>query len=179
MIFKEFAGVDAFPIALNTKDAGEIVRTVCNLAPAFGGINLEDISAPRCFEVEAGLRKALDIPVIHDDQHGTAVVVLAALINVGRLLKKDIRKLKVVIAGAGAAGFTAVGAPVVRQLPGDAVSAVLLLADCHMSAHTFPAQQLLLLDILTTSAHDSQKALDVFTRRLSAREVRCERRSRG
>lgn len=83
------------------------------------------------------------------------------------------------IAGAGAAGFTAVGAPVVRQLPGDAVSAVLLLADCHMSAHTFPAQQLLLLDILTTSAHDSQKALDVFTRRLSAREVRCEKRSRG
>ena len=83
------------------------------------------------------------------------------------------------IAGAGAAGFTAVGAPVVRQLPGDAVSAVLLLADCHMSAHTFPAQQLLLLDILTTSAHDSQKALDVFTRRLTAREVRCEKRSRG
>ena len=83
------------------------------------------------------------------------------------------------IAGAGAAGFTAVGAPVVRKLAGDAVSAVLLLADCHMSAHTFPSQQLLLLDILTTSAHDSQKALDVFTRRLTAREVRCEKRSRG
>jgi S-adenosylmethionine/arginine decarboxylase-like enzyme len=83
------------------------------------------------------------------------------------------------IAGAGAAGFTAVGAPVVRKLPGDAVSAVLLIAYCNMSAHTFPAQQLLLLDILTTAAHDSQKALDVFTRRLPAREVRCEKRSRG
>lgn len=83
------------------------------------------------------------------------------------------------IAGAGAAGFTAVGAPVVRKLPGDAVSAVLLLNDCHMSAHTFPAQQLLLLDILTAAAHDPQKALDVFTRRLTAREVRCEKRSRG
>ncbi len=83
------------------------------------------------------------------------------------------------IAGAGAAGFTAVGAPVVRKLPGDAVSAVLLLGDCHMSAHTFPAQQLLLLDILTAAAHDAQKALDVFTRRLTAREVRCEKRSRG
>lgn len=83
------------------------------------------------------------------------------------------------IAGAGAAGFTAVGAPVVRKLPGDAVSAVLLLNDCHMSAHTFPAQQLLLLDILTAAAHDPQKALDVFTRRLTAREVRCEKRTRG
>ena len=83
------------------------------------------------------------------------------------------------IAGAGAAGFTAISAPVVHKRPGDAVSAVLLLDDCHMSAHTFPAQQLLLLDILTTSTHDSQKALDVFTRRLTAREVRCEKRSRG
>jgi len=83
------------------------------------------------------------------------------------------------IAGAGAAGFTAVGAPVVRKLPGDVVTAVLLLNDCHMSAHTFPSQQLMLLDILTLSTHDPQKALDVFTRRVSAREVRCEMRSRG
>jgi S-adenosylmethionine/arginine decarboxylase-like enzyme len=83
------------------------------------------------------------------------------------------------IAGAGAAGFTAVGAPVVRQLPGDAVSVVLLLADCHMSAHAFPSEQLMLLDILTQSARDAQKALDVFTRRLTAREVRCEKRARG
>lgn len=83
------------------------------------------------------------------------------------------------IAGAGAAGFTAVAAPIVRKLPGDAVSAVLLLADCHMSAHTFPSEQLMLLDILTVASHDAQKALDVFTRRLTAREVRCEKRSRG
>jgi S-adenosylmethionine/arginine decarboxylase-like enzyme len=83
------------------------------------------------------------------------------------------------IAGAGAAGFTAVGAPVVRSLPGDAVSAVLLLDDCHMSVHTFPSYHLLLLDILTLSSHDPQKALDVFTRRLTAREVRCEKRARG
>jgi S-adenosylmethionine/arginine decarboxylase-like enzyme len=83
------------------------------------------------------------------------------------------------IASAGAAGFTAVGAPIARKHPGDAVSAVLLLDDCHMSAHTFPARQLMLLDILTRSDHDSQKALDVFTRRVTAREVRCEKRARG
>jgi len=104
MIFKEFAGIDAFPIVLATKDVEEIVNTVRSIAPAFGGINLEDISAPRCFEAEKRLRKMLDIPVFHDDQHGTAVVVLAALINVARLLKRDIKKFKVVVVGAGAAG---------------------------------------------------------------------------
>jgi malate dehydrogenase (oxaloacetate-decarboxylating) len=104
MIFKEFANIDAFPIVLGTKDVDEIVKTVRNLAPAFGGINLEDISAPRCFEVEARLRKLLDIPVFHDDQHGTSVVVLAALLNVSRLLKRDIKKFRVVVVGAGAAG---------------------------------------------------------------------------
>jgi len=104
MIFKEFAGIDAFPIVLATKDVDEIVATVKNIAPAFGGINLEDISAPRCFEVEARLRKLLRIPVFHDDQHGTSVVVLSALINVSRLLKRDLRKLKIVVVGAGAAG---------------------------------------------------------------------------
>ena len=104
MIFKEFAGIDAYPIVLATKDVDEIVDTVRSIAPAFGGINLEDISAPRCFEVEKRLRKMLDIPVFHDDQHGTAVVVLAALINVSRLLKRNIKKFKVVVVGAGAAG---------------------------------------------------------------------------
>jgi malate dehydrogenase (oxaloacetate-decarboxylating) len=104
MIFKEFAGIDAFPIVLATKDVNAIVNTVRSIAPAFGGINLEDISAPRCFEVEVRLRKMLDIPVFHDDQHGTAVVVLAALINVSRLLKRDLKKFKVVVVGAGAAG---------------------------------------------------------------------------
>lgn len=104
MIFKEFAGIDAFPIALNTKDTEDIIRTIKNISTPFGGINLEDISAPRCFEIEMRLRRELDIPVIHDDQHGTAVVVLAALINVGRFLKKDIKRFRVVVAGAGAAG---------------------------------------------------------------------------
>jgi malate dehydrogenase (oxaloacetate-decarboxylating) len=104
MIFKEFAGIDAYPIALATKEPEEIISTVKNISVPFGGINLEDISAPRCFEIETRLRNMLDIPVFHDDQHGTAVVVLAALINVGRLLKRDIAKMKVVIAGAGAAG---------------------------------------------------------------------------
>jgi len=105
MIFKEFAGIDAFPLALKTNDPEEIITTVRNISTTFGGINLEDISAPRCFEIEKRLQAVCDIPVIHDDQHGTAVVVLAALINVSRLLKKDIRKFRVVIAGAGAAGM--------------------------------------------------------------------------
>jgi malate dehydrogenase (oxaloacetate-decarboxylating) len=104
MIFKEFANIDAFPIVLATTDVDEIVTTIKNIAPAFGGINLEDFSAPHCFEVEARLRKLLDIPVFHDDQHGTAVVALAALINVSRLLKRDLKKFKVVVVGAGAAG---------------------------------------------------------------------------
>jgi malate dehydrogenase (oxaloacetate-decarboxylating) len=105
MIFKEFAGIDAFPIPLKTKDTEEIIATVRMISTPFGGINLEDISAPRCFEIERRLRDICDIPVIHDDQHGTAVVVLAALINVGRLLRKDIKKLRMVISGAGAAGM--------------------------------------------------------------------------
>jgi malate dehydrogenase (oxaloacetate-decarboxylating) len=104
MIFKEFADIDAFPLALSTKDPKEIIDTVRFIAPAFGGINLEDISAPRCFMIEGSLRTALDIPVVHDDQHGTAVVVAAALINVSRLLRRNLRGLRVVVVGAGAAG---------------------------------------------------------------------------
>ncbi len=104
MIFKEFAGIDAFPIALKTTNVEEIVNTIKSISPTFGGISLEDISAPRCFEIEKRLRQELDIPIIHDDQHGTAVVVLAALINVSRLLKRKIDTFKVVIVGAGAAG---------------------------------------------------------------------------
>ncbi len=105
MLFKEFGGVDAFPFALATTDPDEIVNTVKNVAVAFGGINLEDISAPRCFEIETRLRQALDIPVFHDDQHGTAVIITAALMNVARLLKKDMKKMRTVISGAGAAGM--------------------------------------------------------------------------
>jgi malate dehydrogenase (oxaloacetate-decarboxylating) len=104
MLFKEFAGVDAFPICLNTKDPDEIVRTVKAIAPAFGGINLEDISAPRCFEIEDRLKEELDIPVFHDDQHGTAVVVLAALINALKIVGKQVTDLKVIVNGVGAAG---------------------------------------------------------------------------
>jgi malate dehydrogenase (oxaloacetate-decarboxylating) len=104
MLFKEFANVDAFPICLATKEPGKIVETVKLLAPTFGGVNLEDISAPRCFEIEDRLRKELDIPVFHDDQHGTAVVVLAALINALRIARKDLRRIRVVVTGVGAAG---------------------------------------------------------------------------
>jgi malate dehydrogenase (oxaloacetate-decarboxylating) len=104
MLFKEFAGVDAFPICLATKDVDKIVETVKLLAPGFGGVNLEDIGAPRCFEVEERLRKDLDIPVFHDDQHGTAVVVLAALLNALRVVRKNLGKIRVVVTGVGAAG---------------------------------------------------------------------------
>jgi malate dehydrogenase (oxaloacetate-decarboxylating) len=104
MLFKEFAGVDAFPICLSTKDPDEIVRTVKNISTAFGGINLEDISAPRCFEIEERLKEELDIPVFHDDQHGTAVVVLAALINALKIVGKRMEDMKVVVNGVGAAG---------------------------------------------------------------------------
>jgi malate dehydrogenase (oxaloacetate-decarboxylating) len=104
MLFKEFAGVDAFPICLATKDPNEIVETVKRISVVFGGINLEDISAPRCFEIEERLKEELDIPVFHDDQHGTAVVVLAALINAVKLVGKRMEDLKVVVNGVGAAG---------------------------------------------------------------------------
>ncbi|MBD1811905.1 ACT domain-containing protein [Microcoleus vaginatus DQ-U2] len=104
MLFKEFAGIDAFPICLNTQDTEEIIRTVQNIAPVFGGVNLEDISSPRCFEIEARLRESLDIPIFHDDQHGTAIVSLAALINALKLVKKTIEEVCIVINGAGAAG---------------------------------------------------------------------------
>src|SRR6185503_9562554 len=104
MLFKEFAGVDGFPICLSTKDPDEIVRTVKAISTAFGGINLEDISAPRCFEIEERLKEELDIPVFHDDQHGTAVVVLAALINAVKIVGKKMEEIKVVVNGVGAAG---------------------------------------------------------------------------
>jgi malate dehydrogenase (oxaloacetate-decarboxylating) len=113
-LFKRFADVDAWPVCLDTQDVDEIVRTVQLIAPVYGGINLEDISAPRCFEVEARLRQLLDIPVFHDDQHGTAIVVLAALKNSLKLVKKDIATVKIVMSGAGAAG-TAVARLLVKS----------------------------------------------------------------
>src|SRR5258706_3251237 len=104
MLFKEFAGIDAWPIALATKDTDEIIAIVKAIAPGFGGINLEDIAAPRCFEIEGRLRQELDIPVFHDDQHGTAVVVLAGLLNAAKLVEKRMDELRVVLVGVGAAG---------------------------------------------------------------------------
>jgi len=104
MLFKEFGKIDAFPICLATQDTEEIIKAVKYIAPVFGGINLEDISAPRCFEIEARLKKELDIPVFHDDQHGTAVVVLAALLNAVKIVSKKLENLKVVVSGVGAAG---------------------------------------------------------------------------
>jgi malate dehydrogenase (oxaloacetate-decarboxylating) len=103
-LFKTFADVEAFPIVLDTQDIDTIVETVCAIAPAFGGINLEDFKAPECFEIEERIKARLDIPVMHDDQHGTAIAVLAALINAAKVVKKDLKKLKIVISGAGAAG---------------------------------------------------------------------------
>jgi len=105
LLFKEFARIDAFPIALDTQDTEEIIKVVKQIAPVFGGVNLEDITAPRCFEIEKRLRQELDIPVFHDDQHGTAIVVLAALYNALKLIGKEISEVKIVINGAGAAGI--------------------------------------------------------------------------
>ena len=106
VLFKEFGGVDAFPICLDTKDPEEIIKTVKYISPTFGGINLEDISSPRCFEIEERLKEDLDIPVFHDDQHGTAIVVTAGIINSLKIVKKEWKDLKIVVAGAGAAGLS-------------------------------------------------------------------------
>jgi malate dehydrogenase (oxaloacetate-decarboxylating) len=105
MLFKEFGGVDAFPICLDTQDTEEIIATVQRIAPVFGGVNLEDIAAPRCFEIEARLQELLNIPIFHDDQHGTAIVVLAALTNALKLVGKALPQVRIVINGAGAAGI--------------------------------------------------------------------------
>lgn len=105
MLFKEFADIDAFPVCLATQDTEEIIKTVKNIAPIFGGVNLEDIAAPRCFEIEKRLQEELDIPIFHDDQHGTAIVTVAALINALKLVKKEFKQIQVVINGAGAAGI--------------------------------------------------------------------------
>ncbi len=103
-LFKTFANIDAFPIVLDTQNVDEIVETIVRIAPVFGGINLEDFAAPNCFEIEERVKAALDIPVMHDDQHGTAIVVAAALMNAAKVVKKDFKKLRVVVSGAGAAG---------------------------------------------------------------------------
>ncbi|PRX50261.1 malate dehydrogenase (oxaloacetate-decarboxylating) [Prauserella shujinwangii] len=121
-LFKKFAGVDAWPVCLDTQDTDEIIRTVRALAPVYAGINLEDIAAPRCFEIEARLREQLDIPVFHDDQHGTAIVVVAALRNALRVVGKPIEKCKIVVSGVGAAG-SAIIRLLLRKAPGDIIAA--------------------------------------------------------
>jgi malate dehydrogenase (oxaloacetate-decarboxylating) len=120
-LFKRFGGVDAWPVVLDTQDTEEIIKIVTAIAPAYGGINLEDIAAPRCFEIEARLREKLDIPVFHDDQHGTAIVVLAALTNALRVVGKDLSTVRVVVSGAGAAG-TAIIKLLLRQGVGDVIA---------------------------------------------------------
>ena len=130
MLFKEFGGVDAFPVCLDSRDPDEIVRAVELIAPAFGGVNLEDISAPRCFEIEARLQASLDIPVFHDDQHGTAVVVLAALINACKLTGRRLEDVRTVIVGLGAAGIA-----VARILIGAGLTEI-VGADSRGALHT-------------------------------------------
>jgi len=120
-LFKKFAGVDAWPVCLDTQDTEEIIRAVELIAPVYGGINLEDISAPRCFEIEARLREKLDIPVFHDDQHGTAIVVVAALRNALRVVKKDIKNCRITVCGVGAAG-SAIIRLLQAQSPGDIIA---------------------------------------------------------
>jgi malate dehydrogenase (oxaloacetate-decarboxylating) len=129
VLFKEFGGVDAWPVCLATADTDEIVRTVAALAPVFGGVNLEDISAPRCFEIEERLRQILDIPVFHDDQHGTAIVVLAALVNALEVVGKRMEEVRVVVTGAGAAG-TATARMLIAAGAGD-----VLVCDRHGVLH--------------------------------------------
>ncbi len=120
-LFKKFAGVDAWPVCIDSTDTEEIIRTVQLIAPVYGGINLEDIAAPRCFEIERRLRDLLDIPVFHDDQHGTAIVVVAALRNALRVVKKDIRACKIVVSGVGAAG-NAIIRLLLHQAPADIIA---------------------------------------------------------
>lgn len=166
MIFKEFAGVDAFPICLATQDTDEIVETVVRIAPVFGGINLEDIAAPRCFDIEERLRELLDIPVFHDDQHGSAVVALAALYNALKVVRKELERVKIVVLGAGAAGiasarmFLAAGARDVVVC--DTVGAIYDGREVNMNSakqwiaeHTNPRG-------LRGSIHEAMAGADVF-----------------
>jgi malate dehydrogenase (oxaloacetate-decarboxylating) len=166
MLFKEFGGVNAFPICLSTKDPDEIVRTVKAIATAFGGINLEDLSAPRCFEIEERLKEELDIPVFHDDQHGTAVVVLAALINALKIVGKQMSEIRVVVNGVGAAGVACtkiVMAAGVRNIIGcDQQGAIYRGRREHMNPvkewyaeHTNP-------NVEKGALHDVIKGTDVF-----------------
>ncbi len=165
LLFKEFAGVDAFPICIRSKDVDEIVRTVYLISGGFGGINLEDIAAPKCFEIEKRLKELCDIPVFHDDQHGTAVVLAAALLNALRLTKKDLSKIKIVINGAGSAGIA-----IARHLLNIGAQNLILADRCGIICEGMdglnPAQEE--MSLLTNKQHlsgtlaDALKGADVF-----------------
>ena len=165
LLFKEFAGVDAFPLCIRSNDVDEIVRTVSLISGSFGGINLEDIAAPRCFEIERRLKEVCDIPVFHDDQHGTAICVAAALLNALKVVKKDIRSIRCVINGAGAAG-TAIAEQLLRLGVRDLIlcdkfgvlcdgDETLSKAHAEMAAKTNPTR-------LTGTLADALRGADVF-----------------
>ena len=165
MLFKELANVNAFPICLDTKNVDDIIQTIKNIAPSFGGINLEDISAPRCFEIEHRLQEELDIPVFHDDQHGTAVVVTAALLNAVKIVDKNLSDLKIVFAGVGAAGMACTKMLLdlgIKNIIGCDRQGALYKGRSQLdstkewyAAHTNPAQE-------KGTIHDVLKGADVF-----------------
>lgn len=165
VLFKEFADIDAFPICIKTQDVDEIVKTVSLISGSFGGINLEDISAPRCFEIEEKLKKTCDIPVFHDDQHGTAIVVAAGLLNALKLLKKDIKTVKCVINGGGAAG-TAIAEHLLKLGLENIIVCDKFGAICEGAEGLSDAHQKLSLitnkEKITGSLNDVIKGADIF-----------------
>jgi len=164
-LFKKFAGVDAWPVCLDTTDTEEIIRTVQLIAPVYGGINLEDIAAPRCFEIEARLRELLDIPVFHDDQHGTAIVVVAALRNALRVVGKDITECKIVVSGVGAAG-NAIIRLLLLQKPADIIacdiSGCVYRGRDGMDPNLAAVAEQTNIEVLTGTVHDAIDGADVF-----------------
>ena len=165
LLFKEFGGVDAWPICLATKDVEEIIAVCKAISPGFGGINLEDISAPRCFEIEARLREELDIPVFHDDQHGTAIVVLAALVNSLELVGKSIEDIKIVITGVGAAGIATadvLAAAGVRNIVGCDHSGAVYRGRPNLPQHKAEFAERSNPDNESGSADDALAGADVF-----------------
>ena len=164
-LFKKFAGVDAWPVCLDTTDTEEIIRTVQLIAPVYGGINLEDIAAPRCFEIEARLRELLDIPVFHDDQHGTAIVVVAALRNALRVVGKDITDCKIVVSGVGAAG-NAIIRLLLLQNPSDIIACD--ISGCvyrgreGMDPNLAAVAEKTNINVLAGTVHDAIDGADVF-----------------
>lgn len=164
-LFKEFGDVDAFPLCIRSKDVDEIVRTVYLISGSFGGINLEDIAAPRCFEIERKLKEICDIPVFHDDQHGTAVIVAAAMLNALKIVKKDIKDIKVVVNGAGSAGIA-----ITKHIMNIGVKNVILCdskgiiceGDARLNAEKAEMAKITNLEHITGTLADAMKNTDVF-----------------